>query len=158
MVAAQPRILEWFRPDPWPKMRRILTIGPTVVLAGCLVIAVSFLTHQGFEVRAAAALAGFAVIIGGVGFTIASMHRILREEVSLVLRSDGVFVQSAKVETLVPWDDVREARWDVERAALVIERAEGSPIVLPGPRARIPGPDLAARILQHKRKVALGLP
>ncbi len=91
-----PRILEWYRADPWPRMRRVLLVGPMVLTLGGLAVAVSFLTRQPADVRALSVGVGFALVIGGAAFTLASMHAILRSEVSLVLRTDGVFVQSAR--------------------------------------------------------------
>jgi len=153
-----PRILEWYRADPWPRMRRVLLVGPTILTLGGLVIAVSFLTRQTPDVRATAVVLGFALILGGAGFTLASMHGILRSEVSLVVRTDGVFVQSASAETLVPWDELLDVRWDAGAGALVLERSSGEPVVVARPPARMAGPDLANRVLQHKRKAAMNLP
>lgn len=154
----EPRILEWYRADPWPRMRRVLLVGPTILTLGGLVIAVSFLTRQPADVRAMAVVVGFGLIIGGAGFTLASMHAILRSEVSLVLRTDGVLVQSASAETLVPWDDLRDVRWDAVAAALVLERSSGEAVVVGRPPARMAGPELAARVLQQKRRTAMNLP
>jgi hypothetical protein len=139
-------------------MRRILVIGPTLLTLGGLVIAVSFLTRQAPDVREAAVVAGFALILGGAAFTLASMHAILRTEVSVVLRTDGVFLQSAGSEILIPWDDLRGARWDAAAGALVLERRSGDPLVVPRRPARIGGPELAARVLQLQRRAALQLP
>jgi hypothetical protein len=154
----EPRIVEWHRADPWPRMRRVLVIGPTILTLGGLVIAVSFLTRQPLDVRAIATSAGFVLVIAGAAFTLASMHRILRNEVSLVLRTDGVLVQSARSETMVLWDDLRDVRWDAGAASLVLERSTGDPVVVGVAHVRIGGPELAARVLQCKRKVALNLP
>jgi hypothetical protein len=139
-------------------MRRVLLVGPTILTLGGLVIAVSFLTRQAPDVRTTAVVAGFALVIGGATFTLAGMHGILRREVSLVVRTDGVFVQSASAETLVPWDDLLAVRWDAGAAALILERSSGEAIVVARPPARMAGPELAARVLQHKRKAAMNLP
>jgi hypothetical protein len=158
MPRTEPRIVEWHRADPWPRIRRVLVIGPTILTLGGLVIAVSFLTRQPLDVRVVATSAGFALVIAGAAFTLLSMHHILRNEVSLVLRTDGVLVQSARSETLVLWDDLREARWDAEAASLVLERSGGEPIVVATVHVRIGGAELAARVLQQKRKAAMNLP
>jgi len=89
------------------------------------------------------------------------MHRILRNEVSLVLRTDGVLVQLGREETVVPWDDLQQVRWDHATSSLVLERTRGAPIVVqrPRPDGRAPtgGPQMAARVMQLKRRQALNL-
>jgi hypothetical protein len=139
-------------------MRRVLLVGPSILTLGGLVIAVSFLTRQPADVRLAAALAGFALVFGGAAFTLLGMHRILRNEVSLVLRTDGVFVQSATSETLVLWDDLGEVRWDPQAGSLVLETTAGEALVVARPPARMAGPELVAKVLQLKRRAAMNLP
>jgi hypothetical protein len=156
-VSGAPRILEFYRADPVPQMRRVLVIGPVLLTMGGLVIAVSFLEGMSRAVRLDAAALGFALIAGGAIVTILGMHRMLREDLYLALRSDGVVVQSASGETLVPWDELEQARWDAARCELVLVRADADPIVLRRPFARIAGRALAERILAIKRKVALNL-
>lgn len=157
-MTTEPRILEWYRADPWPRMRWLLLTGPTIVTLGGLAIAVSFLTRQPLDVRIVATVAGFVLVGSGAAITLLGMHGILRNEVSLVLRTDGVVVQSASSETLVPWDDLLSVRWDPPASSLVLERSGGAPLVVAGPRARISGNELAAKVLQHKRRIAMNLP
>jgi hypothetical protein len=155
---SKPRILEWFRADPWPRMRRVLLLGPTVLTIGGLVIAVSFLTHQPEEVRIESAAAGFVLIAGGAVFTLAAMHRILRQEVSLVVRTDGVALQSAQSETLVPWAQLRDARWDAARTELVLDLEQGEPLAVARMFTPAQGPRVVESILQSKRRAAMNLP
>jgi len=157
-VPSDPHIIEWYRADSWPRMRRVLLTGPVILTLGGLVIAVSFLTHQPLETRMLATIVGFVLVAAGAATTLFGMHGILRSEVSLVLRTDGVLVQSASLETLVPWDDLVSVRWDPRSSCLVLERNGGEPVVVARPDARIGGSELAARVLQQKRKVALNLP
>jgi hypothetical protein len=157
-VPTEPHILEWYRADPWPRMRRVMVTGTTILTVGGLVIAVSFLTRQPPDIRVFATLAGFVLVGCGAAVTLAGMHRILRDEVSLVLRTDGVVVQSDASETLVPWDELVSARWDPQASSLVLERSAGAPLVVAGPRARLGGDELAAKVLQHKRRAAMNLP
>jgi hypothetical protein len=152
-----PRIVEWYRADSWPRMRRILLVGPALLTLGGLVIAVSFLTHQPRAVRVDAAALGFVLVAGGAIFTMVGMQRILREDLYLALRSDGIVVHSSAGETLVPWDELREARWDEVRAELVLLCAGAEPIVLARPFAGIGGRDLAARVAAVRRKAAMKL-
>jgi hypothetical protein len=153
-------ILSFYRADSWPRIRRVLLVGPTILTFGGLVVAVSFLTRQPRDVRTAAAALGFVLVAGGAIFTVLGMQRILRDEVYVILRSDGVVLQQhagrGAGETLVAWDDLERARWDAGRAALVLERKHGEPVVVARAFARIRGPDLAAQIEQSRRRAAMG--
>jgi hypothetical protein len=150
-------MVTFYRADPWKRMRRVLLAGPGALTLGGVVIAVSFLTHQPLSMRVDFAAAGFVLIAGGAIYTLAGMQRILRDDLTLVLRTDGVLIQSSARETFIAWDDLREARWDPSRSELVLERAAGEPIVLARPFARIAGPELAKAIASTRRKAAMNL-
>jgi hypothetical protein len=152
-----PRILEWYRADPWPGMRRVLVAGPSLLTLGGLVIAVSFLSSVSGEVRSDASAAGFALIGSGALVTIFGMGRILRDDSYVALRTDGVAVHVGGQETLVTWDGLVGVRWDPSRSALILER-EGSPsIVVERGFARTPGTEVAGRIEQTRRRAALNM-
>jgi hypothetical protein len=154
---SSPRIVEWYRADPWPRMRRALLVGPAVLTLGGVVVAASFLTHQPLNVRIGAAVLGLALVLSGALFSVVGMQRILRDEVSLALRTDGVALRVAGGETLVLWDSLAQVRWDEARRELVMERLELGPLVVAQVFAGIAGPELALRLLQTKRKVAMNL-
>lgn len=150
-------IVDWYRADDSKRMRRVLVTGATSLMLGGLVIAVSFLTRQPERIRELAAAAGIAVVAASAAFTAVSMQGILREDVSVALRSDGVVVQAGSNETIVVWTDVLVARWDEARGALVIERRGAEAVVVAWRPARISGPALAARIEREKQRAAMGL-
>jgi hypothetical protein len=157
MSPSSVRIVEWYRVDPWPRMRRVLLVGPAVLTVGGLVIAVSFLTRQPQHVRVGAAILGFACVLSGACFTMVGMQRILRDEVCLAVRTDGLAVRASGSETLVPWDDLAEARWDTTLAALVLERQGQVALVLAHVFAEVGGPELARRLKQAKRRADLNM-
>jgi hypothetical protein len=150
-------IVDWYRADDSKRMRRVLVTGATCLLSGALVIAVSFLTRQPEQIREYAAGIGIVLVAGSAAFTAARMQAILREDVSVVLRSDGVGVQAGPNETFVPWADVDDVRWDEARGALVIERHGAHAVVVAWRPARISGPALATRLGHEKRRAAMGL-
>jgi hypothetical protein len=150
-------IVDWFRADNSRRMRRVLLIGASSMLVGGLVIAVSFLTRQPEHVREVSAGVGIVLVAGSALFTTLGMHAILRDDVAIVLRTDGVVVQSGAVETAVPWADLASARWDDARQELVLERRGAPALVLGWRPARISGTDLAARIGREQQKEAMGL-
>jgi hypothetical protein len=152
-----PRILEWYRADPWPGMRRVLVAGPSLLTLGGLVIAVSFLSSVSGEVRIDTSAAGFALIGSGALVTIFGMGRILRDDSYVALRTDGVAIRVSGQETLVPWDGLVGARWDPSRSALILERTGSPAIVVERGFARTPGPEVAQRIEQTRRRAALNM-
>jgi hypothetical protein len=160
MDSSRPRIVDWFRTDASRRMRRALVIGPLLLTTGGLVIAISFLTRQPASVRVESAFAGFVLIAGAAAFTLASMQGILRDEISVVVRTDAVVVQSARGDIVVPWGDLREARWDAAEGALILERIAGAgeAVVVRRSFARATGADVAGRVQQQKRRADLGLP
>jgi hypothetical protein len=158
MPSETPRLLSFYRADPWRRMRRVLLVGPGTLAAGGVVIAVSFLARQALLVRVDAAAAGFLLIAGGAAYTLAGMHRILRDDVVLALRTDGVMVQAGGRDIVIPWDELTAVRWDAPRSALILERSHGEPIVFLRPFARITGRELAEGIAMTKRRVAMKLP
>jgi hypothetical protein len=151
------RILSFYRADTSAHVRRILIFAPGLMTLGGMVIAVSFLTHQPERVRVASAAMGFALVAGTGIMTAVVLQRILRDDGYLAIRTDGIVVQAAAIETLVPWAELAEARWDEAGHALILARAAGQPLVVGWSFARISGPELVARIEQDRRKAAMGL-
>jgi hypothetical protein len=157
---AAPRILSFYRAVHWGRMRRVLLLGPSVLASGGLVVAVSFLTRQPPGVRTAAAAAGLVLVAGGALYTLAGMHRILRDDVVLALRTDGLALtlQDPARELFIEWDALEAARWDASSAQLILQRRGASDVVLARPFAGISGKDLAQRIAVTKRRLAMNLP
>jgi hypothetical protein len=156
-MGARVVIVDWYRADDSKRMRRVLVTGAACLTLGGLVVAVSFLTHQPARIREYAAVLGVVLVAGSAASTAIRMQAILREDVSVVLRTDGVAIQAGPDETIVPWGDVERARWDEARGALVIERVGAEAVVVAWRPAHISGPALAARIERDKQRAAMGL-
>jgi hypothetical protein len=157
MPSEPPRILDWYRADPWPRMRRILLTGPAVLALGGLITAASFVARVPRDLRLDAVMAGVVLVAGGALFTMVGMSRILRDDVSIVLRTDGVALRVGGSDTLVPWDDLASARWDAPRGELVLERLGGASVAVARRFADVAGPELAERIARARQKAAMGL-
>jgi len=155
----EPRILEWFRADPWPGMRRVLLAGPAVLTLGGLVIAVSFLSTVSREVRIDTSALGFALIGGGALATMYGMGRILRDDSYVALRTDGVLVRVAGRDTLVAWGTLTVARWDAARSEVVLEQddLDAPTISVRGGFARATGAEVADRIELTRRRAAMNM-
>ena len=141
-------------------MRRVLLIGPPVLTLGGLVIAVSFLDasvarrpRRGRHRRARPRRRRRAA------FTIAGMHRILRDDTYLASAPTASCSSPARARRVSPGTSSARARWDATRAALVLERSGASrePVVVSRPFAGIAGPALAGQIEQARRRASLGL-
>jgi hypothetical protein len=150
-------ILDWYRTDPWPRMRRLLLAGPALLSLGGLVVAVSFAARQPERVRSAAAIVGLVLVASGASLLLGGMFRILREDAYLAIRTDGVVFRSLSRETVVVWSELARARWDARSAELVLERTAGQPIVLAHPFARITGSALADKLELARRRASMGM-
>jgi hypothetical protein len=156
------RIVDWYRVDNWPRMRRVLVAGPALLSLGGLVMAISFSTREPGAVRAAAALVGMAIVASGAGTTLAGMYRILRDDSYLAIRTDGLAMRLGAVETLLPWAELSRARWDAVLAHLVLERSdeamiERESLIVARRFAGVGGPALAERIERARRRASMGM-
>ena len=150
-------ILDWYRTDPWPRMRRLLIAGPALLSLGGLVVSVSFVTRQPESVRSTAAVVGLLLVAGGASLLLAGMFRILRDDAYLAIRTDGVVLRSESRETLIVWSELARTRWDARSAELVLERTAGQPIVVAHRFARIAGPALADKLELARRRASMGM-
>ena len=156
-------IVDWYRVDNWPRMRRVLVAGPALLSLGGLVMAVSFSTREPGALRAAAAFVGMAIVASGAGTTLAGMYRILRDDSYLAIRTDGLAMRLGAVETLLPWAELSRARWDAALAHLVLERSvevlvePREPLVVARRFAGVGGPALAERIERARRRASMGM-
>lgn len=151
-------ILDWYRTDSWPRMRRLLIAGPALLSLGGLVVAVSFATRQPERVRSAAAVIGLVIVASGASLLLAGMFRLLRDDDAyLAIRTDGVLLRSTSRETLLVWSELARARWDAQSAELVLERTAGQPLVVTQAFARIGGPELAAKLELARRRASMGM-
>ena len=151
------RIVEWYRANPWPRMRRVLIIGPAVLTGGGLVVAISFLTRQPSDVRVAAAIVGFACVLTGAAFTMVGMQRILRDDVFLAVRTDGLVLRAAGRETHVPWEDLAQVRSDAAIGAVVLERSDTTQLTLTADFSGVELAELVRRLQQAKRRADMNM-
>jgi len=152
------RIVDWYRADVSRRMVGLLVTGAATMGLGGFVVAVSFVTRQPERVREYAMVVGLVLVASSATFTSVAMQRLLRQDVSLVIRTDGLCINDAQgAATVVPWTDLTRARWDATRGVLVIERADAEPVVVAWAPAGISGPDLAARIERERQRAAMGL-
>jgi hypothetical protein len=160
VAASDPRILEWYRVDAWPRMRRVLIAGPVLLSLGGLVVAVSFAARQPPGIRAVAAALGMALVATGAGSTLLGMQRILRDDAYLAIRTDGVAFRGTgaeSAEAFVAWDALARAAWEEPRGALVLERKDAAPLTLALRFAGIGGAALAEAIERARRRAAMGM-
>jgi hypothetical protein len=151
-------MLEWYRADPAPRIRRALVMGPSALTLGGLVVAVSFVPHTPAAACLWATVLGLLLTAGGAMFTVLTMHKILREDATLAIRTDGIALQAARAEAFFAWDTLASARWDTVRGVLVLERTGACPdVVVPHRFRGIGGPAIALRVEHSRRRAALGL-
>jgi hypothetical protein len=155
------RIVEWYRLDQGRRMRRILIAGPGLLTLGGLLIALSFTSRHGADLRVAAVLGGLGLVASGAVLTVASMYWTLRQDAYIALRTDGLTLHggsaSAPEETFIPWDALAQASWDSTRAEVRLEQVDGRVVVVALSYAGISLSALAQRIEQTRRRAAMGL-
>ena len=138
-------------------MRRVLVAGPMLLTLGGLVVGVSFAARAPAATRELADIAGLFLVAAGAAVTMAGMHRILRDDRYLSVRTDGVMLHAGSLETFVAWDDLARVRWDGSGPALLLERKEGEAVVVAHRFATIDGAALAERIERARRRAAMGM-
>jgi hypothetical protein len=151
------QVVDWYRADSSARMVRILVTGASTMVVGGLVVAVSFLTRQPERVREYAAASGLLLVAMSAAFTQIMMHRLLRDDVSLEIRTDGLCFHARGTETLIAWAELASVRWDATPGTLVVERAGAEPVVVAWVPARISGPGLAAQVEHARQRAAMGL-
>lgn len=108
-------------------------------------------------------LFGLLTIVGGGGLAILGLHRVMREEHFLALRTDGAFYRAGHERSLIRWEDVAAVRWDEESRAVVFEphdpcsAHDGDEWRRAERYAGIAGPELAERAANIRRKALFGL-
>ena len=157
-------ILDWYRADAWPRMRRVLVVGPALLSLGGLVVGVSFT-----DARTGARAFGGRDGRNGAGRWPGQASRWRPCTASCAttrtsaIRTDGVVFRLASLEmALVAWEDLARARWDDARGELTLERTPGdggverTPLVVPHRFAGIAGAVLVQKIEQARRRASMG--
>jgi hypothetical protein len=156
--APEGAMLEYYRVDSMRRMLRALIIGPSLLAAGSVILALALVVAKHSEPgRWALVAVGSVCTVGGPIFLIASLHRILREEAYLALRTDGVLYHRGAERELLAWDTLEKVRWDPEASVLRLERRTGDPWLIAERFAGIDGPALAKRMEDVRRKASFGL-
>jgi hypothetical protein len=156
--APEGAMLEYYRVDSTRRVVRALVIGPALLLAGSLILAAAIVIGRHSEVfRWIVAAIGAVCTVGGPVFVIAALHRILREEAYLALRTDGILYHRGLERDLATWDSLEHVRWDPDARVLRLERRQGEPWLIAERFAGIDGPALAKRLDEVRRKAGFGL-
>ena len=122
--APRGRNLEWFRPDPRPRLIRIWSLGVLTLFIGVGCCAVGFMGLRSGSAASEAGstgllLAGVIVVALSMVMTVRRALFVLADETCLILRVDGVCFERAGRATLVPWEVIDAVRAD--GPALIID-------------------------------------
>jgi hypothetical protein len=177
------RVVEWYRPDATPAIRRALLPAALLMTLGALALAHTVIFREPPDVPGAASspapgtlsqrlvrppapgevvlLGGGLLLIGAGGLTaILGLRRLMDRDSSLIVRTDGLHWQSADAPraTHFDWYELQGIGWDPDRRALVLAHRDGRPpFVLAERFADIDGADLARRLDDLRRKAIFGL-
>lgn len=153
---ASPVLAHW-RLDQRRGFTRVLGQGALLVAIGCAVVGLGLFFRARGVGRWAIPLGVFVVATGPLR-AILGMHRLLTVETYLAVRADALVWQAATGPAIeLAWDALRAIGWDAARAAIVVERREGEPLVLTERFDGVAAPELARRLEQVRKRAALGL-
>jgi hypothetical protein len=154
----EPSVISFYRVDQSRRIRRVLVVGAGLIVLGATVMAVSFLTRSSEDVRRMATTVGLACTVAGGLSAVIGMSRALREDTCLVVRTDGLMMQSEGRESLFRWADIERIRLGEDARTIVVVRADGSEItVADRPFAGTETKALAQELDGMRRKAAWNL-
>jgi hypothetical protein len=150
------RLIEWYRLDIAGGLRRTLVVAATSMACGSAVIGLSFLARQSQGVRIAAAVLGFAAIVGGPLLAFFGLRRSLSDDRYLAIVREGVLLH-LETEQLWPWDDLERVRFEAALDTIVFAFRNGREERLALRFLGITNAQLAERLDAARRKAGFDL-
>lgn len=154
--------LEWFRPDPRPKLYRTYFIGMLMLLSGMGCCAAGFFglrVGSGFSEGAYTALMiiGVLTVASAMVLFVRRALWVLGDETCLVLRVDGVRFERAGAATHVPWDVIESVRADGEALCIDTDDPRLGQMRVRVRFTDIDAAELATKIEATRRRALMGL-
>lgn len=154
--------LEWFRPDPRPRLYRTYAIGVLLLLIGMGCCAAGFLglrTGAGGSEAAYTALmlAGLTAVASAMVLFVRRALWVLADETCLILRVDGVRFERSGASTQVPWEVIDAVRADGDAVFISTDDARLGEIRVRARFTDIDARELARRIEATRRRALMGL-
>jgi hypothetical protein len=143
--------LDFFRVDRSGSTKRLLAIAGVLVALGATT-AGAHLVRRLADLGRTIALIGGVTMLAGLVLGFGTMAMMLFENVWLSIRAEGLLVHENGRETILAWDDLTTIETDA--GFVVLARPAGNAVRWYAGRE---AEDVAARILEARRKASLGV-
>jgi hypothetical protein len=143
--------IDFFRVDRSGSTRRLLAIAGVLVALGATT-AGAHLVRRLADLGRTIALLGGVTMLAGLVLGFGTMAMMLFENVWLSIRAEGLLVHENGRETILAWDDLTTIETDA--GFVVLSRPAGDAVRWYAGRE---AEDVAARILEARRKASLGV-
>ncbi|MEZ4472779.1 MAG: hypothetical protein R3F60_18740 [bacterium] len=153
--------LEWFRPDPRPRLYRTYGVGVALILAGALLCGWAFLGLRApgpEEGRAAIVMiVGLLLTAGGMLLMVRRVLLVLADDTCLVLRVDGLRFDRAGARTLVPWTAIDRVEAVGDRLRIETDDPRLGVVEIGTRFTDLSAAEVARRIGETRRRALMGL-
>lgn len=152
------KTVEWYRPLVTSQMLRVVVPCSLLVLVASILVGVGILRESEDAVAYTLVLVGFVLLIAGPTLAAYGVLRLVREDVYLSVRTDGVlYHDGAGVASLVAWDDLGGVCVHPD-GGIALKRDAGPDLHIPEAFIGIDDVALAARLTDLQRRALMGIP
>jgi hypothetical protein len=156
-AASRGACLELFRVDASPRAWMFLGPAAVMIMAGAMGVCTVFVSHGPFARSDWYAIVGAACMLAGLLLAIVVSVPMFTHDEYLAALEGGILWRLDREEGFYAWPEVRSVTWDATRGAVVVSRAEGTPIEVTRPFGRATGDVVAARLEDFRRKASFNL-
>jgi hypothetical protein len=154
--------LEWFRPDPRPRLYRTYGLMVFLLLVGMGCCAAGFLgLRMGSETSEVGATLLLVLGVGAVASAMILMVRkavqVLADETCLVLRVDGLLFVRQHDQFVVPWERIDAIEAQNDRVLIRTDDPQLGVLLLAPRFADVDASQLAEKMITTRRSALMGL-
>lgn len=154
--------LEWFRPDPRPRLYRTYGVMVLLMLSGMGCCAAGFLglrTHSDTSEAGAIALLllGVAAVASAMVLMVRKALQVLADETCLVLRVDGLLFVRQHGQFIVAWERIDAIEVQDDRVLIQTDDPQLGQIRLAPRFTDVDAPTLTEKMRHTQRSALMGL-
>lgn len=163
MGSSTESVLEWHRVSVLGRLIALWTIAVGFLFAGMVGTGLHLFAPPslGDDARFVAAVLGWpSAVLGPVIGIMGILQVLTTDNRAIVVLRDGLRLQGFQHHAVIPWADLRDVkvvgRWPHRHLQLVTDQHPN--LLLPAHWIGRSGPELAARLLEIRRRALLGVP
>ena len=152
------QIVEWYRPNPLPRLIRLGIVTGSIMICGVLVMAFGYDATPSYFIENSEAWIGVGMlfVIGGVSGTVYGVWRIhSKEEIYLQLERKGLVYVSGNQQTEIAWQAITDI--GVVDKGIEINFDTNQSIRIEAHFIGIDHHSLKSRLIEVKRNALLGI-